>query len=92
MHIPFHSVRVDATALAQITPIHEFSLWTRLTRLCQTFLRNLTTTAEPRIYQVPTLDGPFIWRVEDPSTGQIVYLASEHEVRVWIEERYRFAD
>lgn len=43
---------------------------------------------EPRIRQVRNGDGHLRWRAYDPVSGQVAYLASESELRHWLEQRY----
>lgn len=43
-------------------------------------------TNEPKIQQVSDQGGQVWWYVYDPQTGQSVYLESETEVLIWLEE------
>lgn len=49
----------------------------------------LAGESEPVIYQLTDRDGDAYWYVYDPATGRNTYLASEHDVRVWLEQRYQ---
>jgi hypothetical protein len=44
------------------------------------------TTAEPKVERVSDQGGHVWWYVYDPQTRQTVYLESENEVLVWLEE------
>jgi hypothetical protein len=51
------------------------------------FQWNSPTSSEPEIRQVSDQGGHIWWYAYDPLTGQKVYLESESEVQVWLEER-----
>lgn len=61
----------------------------RLQRLWQAFLKFAEGSQEPRIRQVCDRQGNSTWRVYDPISGQSMSFASEAEVRLWLEQRYR---
>jgi hypothetical protein len=51
------------------------------------FQWNPSTSSEPEIRQVSDQGGHIWWYAYDPMTGQKVYLESESEVQIWLEER-----
>ncbi|HEY9700568.1 MAG TPA: hypothetical protein V6D10_25155 [Trichocoleus sp.] len=50
-------------------------------------LRMLAAPSEVRIQKI-NRDGSTYWRVYDPASGRSASLASEQEVRIWLEQRY----
>lgn len=48
----------------------------------------LTTSTEPQIRQLPSRNGEPSWLVYDPITQERHIFATEHDVRIWLEERY----
>ena len=45
---------------------------------------------EPRIRRGIHKNGALFWHVYDPVTGESAHLFEELEVRMWLEERYRY--
>lgn len=50
----------------------------------------ITLTKEPelRVWQTRDRRGQISWNAYDPKSGQSVRLASEAEMKMWIEQRY----
>ncbi|HEY9634793.1 MAG TPA: hypothetical protein V6D14_15430 [Coleofasciculaceae cyanobacterium] len=61
----------------------------QLQQFSQRFVSRLTTS-EPIVRQSRDRKGYVWWYVYDPKTEQRAYLASEEEVLLWLEERYRY--
>jgi hypothetical protein len=57
--------------------------------LWKNFVNTLLRDAEPKIWRKRDRKGNLFFQVYDPKTGQVARLDSEHEIRIWIEERYR---
>jgi hypothetical protein len=45
-------------------------------------------SADPKIWKLTNSEGAAYWRVYDPANRQSYVFDTEHEVRVWIEQRY----
>jgi hypothetical protein len=48
----------------------------------------ITNQTEPQIEQKSDRDGNLYYRIYDPITRRYTFLASEREVRIWLENRY----
>ena len=61
-------------------------------RLMSTAMHQLTHSHEPRIWTSTIKTGPNVsqtrWHIYDPMTQQRATLASEAEVRTWLDTRY----
>lgn len=56
-------------------------------------IRNLAVNAlvkqdEPRIYVISTQSGRTYWKIHDPVTNRLIYLDSEQDVRVWLDQQF----
>lgn len=51
------------------------------------FNKGLITSPEPEIRQLSDSSGHVFWSAYDPLTRQEVFLESEEEVQIWLEER-----
>ncbi|MCL1472216.1 hypothetical protein [Argonema antarcticum] len=51
------------------------------------FTKGLTTSPEPEIRQLSDRKGHVFWSAYDPLTRQEIFLESEEEVQIWLEER-----
>jgi hypothetical protein len=60
------------------------SIWNQIG---QTFRHWLNTSPEPRV-RMKYHAGQTYWQVYDPTTQRSEQLATEQEVRVWLEQRY----
>ncbi|MBD2731699.1 hypothetical protein H6G96_36845 [Nostoc sp. FACHB-892] len=63
-------------------------LTTKLKRLGQWVWNQVTTKPELKIRQCKDRAGNVWYQVYNPNTGRTAYLASEEEVRFWIEESF----
>lgn len=61
----------------------------KLNKLFQELVFALTKEPEPQIKQLKNRFGDTYWRAYDPKTGHSAYLASEAEVKSWLEGRFR---
>jgi hypothetical protein len=59
-----------------------------LHRIWQHLLTILTKGNDLQVWQTSDRFGNTWWNAYDPATGRSTSLASEAEMRVWIEERY----
>lgn len=64
-----------------------------LQKIKQGFLRVLRLIAiqaepEPKVWEKHDRQGNTFFKVYDPASDRWVYLSSENEVRMWLEERY----
>lgn len=51
------------------------------------FSKGLPTSPEPEICQLSDRKGHIFWVAYDPMTRQKIFLESEEEVQIWLEER-----
>ncbi|NJO19100.1 MAG: hypothetical protein HC838_02140 [Spirulinaceae cyanobacterium RM2_2_10] len=63
-------------------------IWKATTQAWGWLVRSLSHSHEPRLWTKLDSQGHVHWYVRDPITGQRLEQASEHEVRVWLEQRY----
>ncbi len=56
--------------------------------IAQRWLTQMTGSTDPRITQTYDSDGHPLWNVYDPVTHTTTALASEQEVRIWLDQRY----
>jgi hypothetical protein len=68
--------------------VNKLAFTSKISRLIQQIVVSLTKAPEPRIGTVKDSFGNTVWCVYDPIRGQSARLASETEVRIWLEERY----
>ncbi|MBD1805898.1 hypothetical protein H6F98_10600 [Microcoleus sp. FACHB-SPT15] len=68
--------------------VNKLAFASKISRILQQMIASLTKAPEPRIGTVKDSFGKTVWCVYDPITGQSARLASETEVRIWLEERY----
>jgi hypothetical protein len=61
------------------------TLWHQLNQ--PLFSGHSTASHEPKIRQVADQGGRVWWYAHDPLTGQTIYLESEEDVQIWLEER-----
>jgi hypothetical protein len=45
---------------------------------------------EPRIWTTHTADDSICWHAYDPLTGRRLCTADEHDILVWLEQRYNY--
>ncbi len=72
----------------QKSPQEQQSLKTKLSHLWQTLLAYLTPSLEPRVWLSLDVTGRPQWNAYDPVTGKSTHLASEDEMRIWLEKRH----
>ncbi len=68
--------------------VNKLAVVSKISRLLQQVVASLTKAPEPRIGTVKDSFGKTVWCVYDPITLQSARLASETEVRIWLEKRY----
>lgn len=61
---------------------------TRLNTAWQRVKTQLTLSSEPQVWQSMDISGHSVWSAYEPATGRAIDHVSEHEMRVWLEERY----
>ena len=68
--------------------VEESKLFSALKAIWQHLLTTLTNNNELQIWQTTDQLGNTWWNGYDPATGRFTSLATEAEMRIWIEERY----
>lgn len=66
------------------------SLRTQLGNLFSKIATQLTTSSNPFIWKTHDAAGQTVWNAKDERLGRVIFGVSESEMRVWLEERYRF--
>lgn len=66
------------------------SFRTRLNNLFSLIVSQLTASSDPLIWSTQDAAGQTLWNAKDQTSGKVIRGASETEIRVWLEERYRF--
>ncbi|MBW4654636.1 MAG: hypothetical protein KME20_16590 [Kaiparowitsia implicata GSE-PSE-MK54-09C] len=56
--------------------------------IAQRWLTQMAGSTDPRITQTYDSNGQPLWTVYDPITHTTTALASEQEVRIWLDQRY----
>jgi len=51
-------------------------------------IHSMTRPNEVQIWQVVDRHGESIWKAYDPYKNTTIHLSSEHDLRVWLEQRY----
>lgn len=54
----------------------------------EAFFNSLVLYSEPKIWKKTDAEGNIFWKTYDPMTGTTASFDTEHQVRVWLEERY----
>ncbi|MBD2089607.1 hypothetical protein H6F67_07045 [Microcoleus sp. FACHB-1515] len=57
-----------------------------LSKIGRSIIAFLAGSSEPKVQRISDNS----WRVYDPIRHQTLYLSSEKEVRMWLEQRYHF--
>lgn len=65
-----------------------FSSSVTLIQSLMRFFDSASHHREPKIAQKCDRQGQTYWQIYDPTTRHYTSLASEKEVRIWLEERY----
>jgi hypothetical protein len=60
----------------------------KLESLLQKVLAYFMEPSEPIVWTVQDATGLIHWKAYDPSTNRSIDYTSEHEMRVWIEQRH----
>lgn len=76
-------------SLEQLTHAAKLQRSRTLGQWFEALLNRWGSEPEPRIWQTGDRAGNIIWHVYDPTRNTSASFASEAEVRVWLEERYR---
>lgn len=66
----------------------ESGLWAQVKRAWTQMTAALSTSNEPKIWTTTDRRGRVYWYARDPMSGRKLAHASEHDVRVWLEQRY----
>jgi hypothetical protein len=61
---------------------------TWLTHVGQAIANAVCSNHEPQVWEKKDRNGTLYWNVYDPATGYSARLASEMEVRIWLERHY----
>ncbi len=56
--------------------------------ITEAFCNSLVLDSEPKIWKKTDAEGNIFWKTYDPMTGSTASFDTEHQVRVWLEERY----
>lgn len=67
--------------------VKESKFFSTLKKIWLLLFTALTDSNELQVWQTSD-SGKTCWNAYDPATGRSLSLASENELRVWIEERY----
>lgn len=54
------------------------------------FVSQIVKTDEPKIYAKQNRSGVTEWIIYDPATGCKACVGSEMEVRIWLDQRFRY--
>jgi len=79
---------VNSAKISQGVSIKKNKFGLKVSKLLQKLVWQLTKETEPIIRQKKSRFSNNYWYVYDPRTGRSAHLASEEEVRIWLEERY----
>lgn len=61
---------------------------TRLGNMWQRLRMQLSPSSEPQVWRSFDESGQATWNADDPTTGEKIRGISEHEMRIWLEERH----
>jgi len=61
-------------------------------RIAKIYLNAISSNREPKIEQKSDRHGNKYWRAYDRHTNQSYTFTSEHDVRVWLENCYRYTN
>lgn len=59
-----------------------------LDKFCQRLLTGLISKNEVQVWKKSSKNGNSEWHAYDPATGQSTCVASDAEMRIWIEQQY----
>jgi hypothetical protein len=83
-----HASRSTSPFITTATPKSPGKLALKLKEFGQQLLLALIGNTEPKIWTLTDSQGDIYWRVYDPNTQTFFVFNTEHEVRIWIEQRY----
>jgi hypothetical protein len=83
-----HASRSTLPLINATTPQSQINLGLKLKEFGQQLLLALIGNTEPRIWMLTNSRGDIYWRIYDPSAQTFFVFNTEHEVRIWIEQRY----
>ncbi|KPQ34551.1 MAG: hypothetical protein HLUCCA11_14725 [Phormidesmis priestleyi Ana] len=63
---------------------------TQLKKMWKALALQMSDASAPHIWQTQDATGEIFWNAQDPTSGRTIRHASETEMRIWLEERYRF--
>jgi hypothetical protein len=63
---------------------------TKFKSSCHQMIALITAGKEPKIWRSFDTEGKLYWNAFDPQSHRFVKDLSEAEMRIWIEQRYRF--
>lgn len=69
-------------------PKPKLNLARNLGTIWQGIANGLIGNSEPKIWKLADAQGNTYWRIYDPVVRQFLVLDTEHDVRIWIEQRY----
>ena len=61
-----------------------------LNNLFSVLVSQLVSSSDPLVWRTEDASGEAVWNAKDTASGKVIRGASEAELRVWLEERYRF--
>ena len=73
---------------AQIDDVPQNKLNRAIARIWHRVAAFLSVSDDPRLTEVTDSSGQSVWSAYDPRTGQHIKNLPEHEMRVWLEERF----
>ncbi|MBF2084702.1 hypothetical protein [Thermoleptolyngbya sp. C42_A2020_037] len=76
-------------SLERPTPTTRLQKMRALGQRIEAVLNRFGGAPEPRVWQTGDRAGNIVWHVYDPTSNRSATFASEAEVRIWLEERYR---
>ena len=62
----------------------------QLGNLLQTLFAQCAGSSDPHVWTAKDAEGQTVWNAQDVVSGKVIRNVSESEMRVWLEERYRF--
>ncbi|QKD81088.1 hypothetical protein HPC62_01880 [Thermoleptolyngbya sichuanensis A183] len=86
---------INIDSLSSLDSLERLTTKTRLQKMqalskrIEAVLNRFGSEPEPRVWQTGDRAGNIVWHVYDPTSNRSATFASEAEVRVWLEERYR---
>lgn len=66
----------------------ESNVFSSLYKFCQRILTALVSKNEVQVWQKSSENGNSEWHAYDPTTGRSTCVASDAEMRIWLEQQY----